>query len=50
MEIKTFDEDFDYCKKTKKLYRRTPFVTHIFAEHLLEENLSMAASIELKVI
>ena len=38
------------AKKTKKLYCRAPFVTHLFAEHLLEEHLSMAASLELKII
>ena len=34
----------------KKIYCRTPFAEQFFAEHLLVEHLSMAASIKLKVI
>ena len=34
----------------KKRYYRTPFVEQFFAERLLEEHLSMAASIKLKII
>ena len=33
----------------KKLYCRTPFAELFFAEHLLVEHLSMAASIKLKI-
>ena len=34
----------------KKRYCRTPFVEQLFAEPLLVENLSIAASIKLKII
>ena len=33
----------------KKLYCRTPFVEQLFAERLLVEHLSMAASMKLKI-
>ena len=47
MEPKAFDEDFDHWKKN---YYRTPFAEQFFAEHLLVEHLSMAASKKLKII
>ena len=48
MEVMAFDEDFDHFKKNF-------IVEHLlqnsfFAEYLLLEHLSMAASIELKII
>ena len=47
MEIKVFDKDFDHCKK---LYWTTTFVEQLFAEPVLVEHLSMAASIKLNII
>ena len=45
MEIKSFVEDSDHCRKI-----RTPFVEQLFAMHLLAEHLSMADSIKLEII